>query len=95
MAQLHKLFAGTYICVLTYDANYLTLEFAPASLEFYHPNDLLNAVEQRVDVAGKSIASRAARHSLLSDESVIFNVGNVFDDPIIYRSFKLRAQRSA
>jgi GAF domain-containing protein len=81
MAKLSALFRNTHPCVLIYQADEQILEFQPASLEFYRPDNPAHIGLQKLTVEGPSLASRAARLSLKSGQVEVVKADDVKGDP--------------
>lgn len=81
MRQLHELFPDTSPCVLTFDPVEESLEFKPASLEFYRIDNPEFLDIARSSIHDKTITAYVARKSLQSRQVEVYNTGSVHTDP--------------
>lgn len=78
---LHKVFEKTRLCVLLYQHDKNSLQFAPATLKYYKIENKEYRKQDIFPLDGKSIACRVARKALQTRQIACENVGNVYADP--------------
>jgi GAF domain-containing protein/DNA-binding response OmpR family regulator len=81
LASLVSSFKDTTPCVFIYNKDDSLLEFAPASMEFYHIEDPEFSDLRALQLNGSSIASRVARRALQERKVVCENILDVYNDP--------------
>jgi GAF domain-containing protein/DNA-binding response OmpR family regulator len=81
LSKLREMFDDTTFCIMTYDEDEETLNFAPATLEFYKVENPEYQAMFSFSMDEKSIACRVARRALEQKDTVIENVEDVNDDP--------------
>lgn len=80
MDRLKRQFPAAIPCVLLYSQDQHSLEFAPASLAFYHIDHPDHQGQLRLPVNGPGIVCRVARESLTIGKEAYANIADVATD---------------